>query len=192
MSEVNVDDMNTQSNVSPIVIEEPSSENSGKKRKHTSDVWNHFTYISDGSLVKCNYCKKNLVRKACARTSHLKKHLTLKHPHVFATKKESIGQILLSMGDKKMDGSIDIKTFKFDQERGRRDLAHMIILHEYPFSIVDHSGFREYSKNLQHLCKMVTRNTIKKDYLKIYEEEKEKLYAVIDALPCRVSLTSDM
>ena len=32
MSKVNVDDANTQLNVSPIVIEEPSSENSGKKR----------------------------------------------------------------------------------------------------------------------------------------------------------------
>ena len=81
MSEVNVDDVNTQSNVSPIsliVIQEPSFENSGKKRrKHTSDVWNHFTYISDGGLAKCNYCKKNLARKVSARTSHLKKHLTL-------------------------------------------------------------------------------------------------------------------
>ena len=68
----------------------------------------------------------------------------------------------------------------------------MIILHEYPFLIVDHSGFREYSKNLQPFFKIVTRNTIKKDYLKIYEEEKEKLYAILHALPCRVSLTSDM
>ena len=68
----------------------------------------------------------------------------------------------------------------------------MIILHEHPLSIVDHIGFRKYSTSLQPLFKMVSRNTIKKDILSIYEKEREKSEHEIDKNQGRISITIDM
>ncbi|XP_077237236.1 zinc finger BED domain-containing protein RICESLEEPER 2-like [Tasmannia lanceolata] len=74
----------------------------------------------------------------------------------------------------------------------RQDLAHMIMLHEYPFKMVEHPGFIKFAKNLQPLFKMVSRNTIKSDCLAIYKKEKEKLSTVFETIPGRISLTTDM
>lgn len=51
----------------------------------------------------------------------------------------------------------------FDQDVSCKQLAHAIILHEYPLSIVDHVGFRNFVASLQPMFKMVSRNTIKND-----------------------------
>ena len=48
----------------------------------------------------------------------------------------------------------------------------MLVLHEYPLSIVEHVGFRKYSNTLQPLFKMVSWNTIKNEIMKIYDFEK--------------------
>ena len=34
----------------------------------------------------------------------------------------------------------------FDEECAGKELAHLVIMHEYPLSIVEHIGFRRYSK----------------------------------------------
>ena len=52
-------------------------------------------------------------------------------------------KMLLNTGEKNEDCLVDVKSFKFEQERSRMDLARMIILHEYPFSIVDHFGIED-------------------------------------------------
>ena len=51
----------------------------------------------------------------------------------------------------------------------------MIIMHEYPLSIVEHVAFRKFCSGLQPLFKMVSRNTEKSDILKIYKFEKSKI-----------------
>lgn len=74
----------------------------------------------------------------------------------------------------------------------RRKLADMIIKHEYPLSIVDHEGFVDYSNALQPLFKVVTRNTIKRDILDIYNIEKGKAMRVLEANRSRIAITTDM
>ena len=76
----------------------------------------------------------------------------------------------------------------FDQNVSRNELARMIILHEYPLSIVDHIGFRKYSTSLQPLFRMVS----KKDILSIYEKEREKSKHEIDKNQGRISITTNM
>jgi hypothetical protein len=56
---------------------------------------------------------------------------------------------------------ISVENYTFDQDTARKALATMIILHEYPLSMVDHTGFRTFCSALQPLFKMGTRNTIK-------------------------------
>jgi hypothetical protein len=34
-----------------------------------------------------------------------------------------------------------VENYTFDPEVARRELAAMIVLHEYPLSMVDHAGF---------------------------------------------------
>nr|DAD43719.1 TPA_asm: hypothetical protein HUJ06_001949 [Nelumbo nucifera] len=82
--------------------------------------------------------------------------------------------------------------FKFDQDRSRMDLAKMIMKHGHPFSIVEEEFFQMFVNNFQPSFRLLYRNTIKNDVMKIYMDEKEKLYKCFDSLDCRISLTTDM
>ncbi|XP_059663589.1 zinc finger BED domain-containing protein RICESLEEPER 2-like [Cornus florida] len=82
--------------------------------------------------------------------------------------------------------------FVFDQNVSRHELACMIIVHEYPLSMVNHSRFRKFANSLQPLFNMVSRNTIKGDILKIYDSEKAKTSKFMEELNGRVAITSDM
>ncbi|PON70055.1 Ribonuclease H-like domain containing protein [Trema orientale] len=72
----------------------------------------------------------------------------------------------------------------------------MIILHEYPLSMVDHEGFREYSNSLQPLFKVVTRNNIRSDIFKIFEDEKKKkkkkTMKLFECNKSRIAITTDL
>ncbi|KAL4191166.1 hypothetical protein AMTRI_Chr07g79360 [Amborella trichopoda] len=68
--------------------------------------------------------------------------------------------------------------YKFRQEWSRSDLAKIIVLYEYPFSIVKHIGFKTFS------------HTIKSDILEMYRKEKKKLHKVLDKIPSRIILIS--
>ena len=91
-----------------------------------------------------------------------------------------------------LDGKVQFENFTFEQDVSRNELANAIILHEYPLSIVDHYGFRKFIATLQPLFKMVSRNTIKSDVLKIYDVEKKKTYMLLEQLNSRIAITTDM
>ncbi|KAF7827285.1 zinc finger BED domain-containing protein RICESLEEPER 2-like [Senna tora] len=76
--------------------------------------------------------------------------------------------------------------------KSRKDLACMIVAHEYPLSIVDHLWFRSYSESLQPLFKVPTRNTTKKDILKLYEGYKTMSMKLVDKMESKVALTTDL
>ena len=87
---------------------------------------------------------------------------------------------------------MSLNTYQFDQNIVRNNLASMIILHEYPLSIVDHNGFREFVKSLQPLFKLISRNTLKSDILKIYDNERKKALKMTDNNGSRMAITTDM
>ena len=74
----------------------------------------------------------------------------------------------------------------------RNKLARTVILHEYPLSIVDHIGFEEFVAELQPMFKLVTRNTLKSDILKIYDNEREKALKITDKNGSRMAITIDI
>ncbi|WOL08978.1 hypothetical protein Cni_G17731 [Canna indica] len=74
----------------------------------------------------------------------------------------------------------------------RQELARMIILHEYPISIVDHLGFKRFCNALQPLFKVISRNTAKSDILKIYDCEKAKIMKLLSKNQSRIAITIDM
>lgn len=68
----------------------------------------------------------------------------------------------------------------------------MIILYEHLILMIKHNGFRRYSKTLQPLFNVVSRNTIKSDIMKIYEIKKAKTMALIEYNGSKISITTDM
>ncbi|KAI8563870.1 hypothetical protein RHMOL_Rhmol03G0142700 [Rhododendron molle] len=74
----------------------------------------------------------------------------------------------------------------------RRELACMIIMHEYPLSMVEHAGFKSFVLALQPLFQMVSRNTLKADIFKIYDGERLKAMKAIEKIQSRVAVTTDM
>ena len=87
---------------------------------------------------------------------------------------------------------MSLNTYKFDQIRVRNKLARMVIINEYPLSIVDHIGFKEFVASLQPLFKLVSRNTLKSDIFKIYDNEREKVLKMTNKNGSRIAITTDM
>ncbi|TXG53815.1 hypothetical protein EZV62_019071 [Acer yangbiense] len=84
----------------------------------------------------------------------------------------------LSNSDRNVMGSscLTLTTQQFDNDCSRSELARMIVMHDYPLSMVEHEGFRDFCLSLQSLFKHVCRKTISGDILRMYEEEKAKLF----------------
>ncbi|KAK3222265.1 hypothetical protein Dsin_009290 [Dipteronia sinensis] len=169
---INLDDVvDATTNVDTPIDVDGLEHDDTKKRKLKSVVWNHFSKQKIKGLDKavCNYCKKKLAGSSRAGTMHLHDHFRI----CPLRKNKDINQSLLNL-NKSTDGKISIETYSFDQDYARHELANMIILHEYPLSMVEHRGFRTFVNSLHPLFPHVSRNTIKKDILRIYEVEKSK------------------
>ncbi|XP_050249216.1 zinc finger BED domain-containing protein RICESLEEPER 3-like [Quercus robur] len=172
---------------------QPSNEIIQEEGKYKSIVWNHFKRkrVDEKDKAECNYCKKLLVRGSNYGTKHLHDHVKICPRRKFQDIRD-MNQKILARDQNKVDSMAGVNAYNFDQNVSRNELARMIILHEYPLSIVDHIGFRKYSTSLQPLFRMVSRNTIKKDILSIYEKEREKSKHEIDKNQGRISITTDM
>ncbi|KAG6480334.1 hypothetical protein ZIOFF_063834 [Zingiber officinale] len=168
---------------------EISGTNGEKKRKFRSIACDHFEkkLIEGKWKAVCNDCKKTLGGETKNGTKHL-----LDHMKTCLHKKQKTIQQSLLQPTKSNDGTTQLGTYHFNQDQARAELANMIILHEYPLSMVDHVGFRRYSYALQPIFKVVSRNTIKTDIMKIFEYERNKIMKLLDSNASRIALTTDM
>ncbi|KAL8462087.1 hypothetical protein ACS0TY_033242 [Phlomoides rotata] len=96
------------------------------------------------------------------------------------------------MPKKDTGGKFSVETYTFNEEIVRKDLASMIVLYEYPLSMVEHFGFRRFLSSLQPLFKVVSRNTVKNDIMKIYEFEKTKTMRIIEKNTSKIAIITDM
>ncbi|CAN1337575.1 Zinc finger BED domain-containing protein RICESLEEPER 2 [Linum perenne] len=80
----------------------------------------------------------------------------------------------------------------FDQDACRRSLANMIILHGFPLSIVSYVGVRSFLRCLQPAFKVVSRNTVKSDILKVYDEGRTLVMMELERNVSRIAVTTDM
>lgn len=55
-----------------------------------------------------------------------------------------------------------METFIFGPNISRKDIAEMIVWHEYTLSCVEHQGFKKVLSSLSLMWKHVSRNTIRK------------------------------
>ncbi|KAF8404185.1 hypothetical protein HHK36_009066 [Tetracentron sinense] len=175
----------------PQTLDELSKNPSTTEKRLTSTVWEDFkrTKNPDGSkIATCKHCQRIFNGDSSRGTSHLRNHAKRCNLKVY----HAVNQQIISKTKNVNETTNRLSTFKFDQERSRLDLARWIVKHEEPFNVVEHEYFQIFLGNLQPLFKLVSRNTIKSDVMKVYEEEREKLYSILDLLPSRISLTTDM
>ncbi|KAK1439665.1 hypothetical protein QVD17_05485 [Tagetes erecta] len=166
----------------------------------------------------CVHCEKKLSGSSRSGTTHLRNHLMrcLKKSNFDATqilaakrkgkeeqvtvahvsydnvprKYETVLPIACHKFDQesKIDETINQGGVKFDQERSRIDLARMIMLHDYPPSMVEHIGFKIFVKNLQPMFEFLTTSVVESDCLTIYAKERQKVFEIIRNLHGRMSL----
>ncbi|KAG8366458.1 hypothetical protein BUALT_Bualt17G0082100 [Buddleja alternifolia] len=168
---------------------EVGSEIVSGKRKLTSDVWAHFNRIKvDGCQYgECKHCGLKLKAPSKNGTSSLGKHYNLsckKKPGSSGVRQSP------SMANKKVVGSQEHKTF--NEEETRRELAMMVVLHDYLLSIVDHVGFRRFVASFKSSFEVMSGNTLKNDIMKIYSDERVKCHYLLEKLKCRIAITTDM
>ncbi|KAI3982128.1 hypothetical protein MKX01_019034 [Papaver californicum] len=176
-----------------------------KRRRKKSIVWEYFTVQNAGENTKracCKKCKQTFAYSngnKVAGTSHLKRHIELGTCPVLRRKERNLGTVtpLAAIGGRATAGSPKSRSrysqnLPFDYCRSRREIAEMIILHEYPLHMVEHSGFVSFVRNLQPLFNMVDVNTVEADCLEIYSCEKRDLAELLGQIPGRISLAVDL
>ncbi|GJZ23904.1 zinc finger BED domain-containing protein RICESLEEPER 2-like protein [Tanacetum coccineum] len=173
-----------------------SKNNKGKQpktRKKRSPVWNDFEQqkLKEGELPEdvkamCLHCGElYLCHTRKYGITNLKNHLGRCTPYL-EKKSKSQTHITFAGGDVNK-----MMAWKFDQNKSKRALAHMIVVDELPFSFVENSGFRHYQRINQPLFDVPCRGTITKECLTMYLEEKNKLRETLQKNIGRVCLTTD-
>ena len=76
----------------------------------------------------------------------------------------------------------DLDKWEFNQDKSRRELANMVALHDFPFSIVEYAGFQKFVKSLNPLFELVSRTTVRDDCLESFREERSALRQIISIL----------
>lgn len=80
----------------------------------------------------------------------------------------------------------------FEPEKAKKELATMIIMHNYPLSIVEQRRFRDFILFLQPLLKpFLSRNEVRNEVLKIYEAENVKTME-LEYNPSRIAITAEI
>ena len=111
--------------------------------------------------AKCNYCFAKLGGETKSGTKHLHDHLkscTQQKIKLAGNKQLSQASLRFNCTDA---GKISVENYTFDQDVARKELGAMMVLHEYPLSMVDHAGFRRFVHALQPMFKIGTRNTLR-------------------------------
>ncbi|KAF6173787.1 hypothetical protein GIB67_030544 [Kingdonia uniflora] len=68
----------------------------------------------------------------------------------------------------------------------------MIIMHEYPLHMVEHSAFISFVQNLQPRFSMVNFSTVQGDCVAIYLREKQNLVKLLGGISGHISITLDL
>jgi hypothetical protein len=87
---------------------------------------------------------------------------------------------------------LSISASKFCLKRYRELLIAAIVKHKLPFSFVEYDGIRKMIRYCHKDVPLISRNTAKADFVKMYLLEKQKVKSLLNVCPGRISLTSDM
>jgi hypothetical protein len=81
-----------------------------------------------------------------------------------------------------------LKDWKFDPHAAWNELVKLIVMHGFPFSIVEYPKFRSFVASLNPLFPTISRITIRSDCKLSFEKAKAKLRERLSKKDYRVSL----
>jgi hypothetical protein len=136
-------------------VEEEEANGSGKRKKRcTSAVWKFFTERTlvvevDGKKYEqlwghCNFpkCKQKYRAESNYGTNAFRNHLKSQH-------KQVKGQLQLKAEKDNGKDVTAIVPYRYDYETSLKKLYLAVIMHEYPFNIVEHDYFVQFIKSLR-------------------------------------------
>ncbi|KAK6146487.1 hypothetical protein DH2020_020356 [Rehmannia glutinosa] len=80
---------------------------------------------------------------------------------------------------------------KYDHKKQREAIAHWILMHEKPFSVMEDYGFTFMFKISLPQFEKVSRPTAKNDVISVYDIEKKKFQLILRSIN-KISLTTDI
>ncbi|CAF1925831.1 BnaC05g11600D [Brassica napus] len=169
-------------------VSSDSQQPAARRRKRKSLVWDHFTTeatSSDTTKALCKHCNKSYAYINGAKasgTSHLKRHIDLTPQG----KEDETTASSCPPPPKK--GSYA----PLDQDHCNREMAKMIIMHDYPLHMVEHCGFAGFLKALRPQYSMASFDAIHGGCVSMFLSQKEKLLEFIGEIPGGVNLTVDV
>ncbi len=92
----------------------------------------------------------------------------------------------------KGSGTTSVETYRYDQEISLQKFYLAIIMHEYPFNIVENEYFVDFIKSLWPTFPLKSRITVRKDILGIFSEEWKRLYELFKNVNAHFSAIIDI
>ncbi|XP_058783283.1 zinc finger BED domain-containing protein RICESLEEPER 2-like [Vicia villosa] len=99
-----------------------------------------------------------------------------------------VAQYRLNVG---VDNTPGLGTWTYNHVRVREVVAHMILGHEFPFSVMEGVIFNEFLREIYPRYKKITRQRVKFDCETLYEAERVKMKKSMFLIN-RISLTTDL
>lgn len=178
-------------------------ENSSKRSKTVSKVWDYFEKLpahSGNSKAICKLCRRVYTAKTTSGTSHLRRHVEA------CLKKGNHGADLVTIAssfkrassdadqptishDTVTDAIMSSKNIDLDIDEVRRAIAMMIVVDRQPFGMVEDTGFRNLMAVAYPEFQAVSEENIKKDVMNLYSKEKENIRELLATCPGRICLT---
>ncbi|CAN1268070.1 Putative AC transposase [Linum perenne] len=135
-------------------------------------------------------------------TSHLRSHVkSCIQKRIHDGSQKFLGPNLL------IKGKTELVATAYNAEVSRKELATVVLMHEYPLSIVEHLHFKRFCYSLRPLFSFPSRNTLKRDVMRMYFDERAKIqssrgrlldphrsklhFATVEALMCIRSWLKD-
>jgi hypothetical protein len=175
--------------------------------KSGSKVWDHFEKVPVPSttqpgvtviMAQCNYYKKFLSYKSdqggTGATTHLKRHYTNSCAYYKVLMAKVASQTLLNFQPSNAcDTGIPVlqTSREHSQEEAKKLIAKMVICHDYPFKMVEHTWFNIVMKYMNPQYEFIGRKTIRKECLKVFEAERDSLMKVLKGVD-NIALTTDL
>jgi Domain of unknown function (DUF4413)/BED zinc finger len=144
-----------------------------------SPAWSHFSKIMEHNTVKakCNYCGNKYMAHSKIGTTNMNRHLQSCKKRARASDEIEEG---VSRGK------------RIDQNVYREKLARAVLLHGYAFLWAEHEGDRDIHLYLNENVRVISRNTLKSECLKLYHTNMERVKFFLESIPGRVCLTTDL
>lgn len=189
-----------ESEEQPQQTESSANVEESKKRANPSKAWNHFVKTNVKDKAKCCHCSAMITcrTKDGPTTSAMLGHIkTCKLIILEEDEDENEGKKLKQstlFHRKCTDGVIGSKVpsfMPFSQPATRKGLVEMIIMDELPFRFVEHRGFIRFMSIAQPRFAIPCRQTVAKDCLELYEDERSKLRKFFRNYNGSISLTTD-